>query len=69
MAVAPRPTAQKPSRTELDAMNEFCDAHQDGKRPDLDAFLVRHPRIARRLRPVLEGYLMFEELKPLLKQR
>jgi len=50
-------------------MNEFCDAHQAGNALDLDAFLARHPRMARRLRPVLEGYLMFEDLKPLLKQR
>jgi len=50
-------------------MNEFCDAHQAGNRPDIDTFLARHPRMARRLRPVLEGFLMVEDLKPLLKRR
>jgi hypothetical protein len=50
-------------------MNEFCDAYQEGNGPDLDTFLARHPRIARRLRPVLEGFLMVEDLKPLLERR
>jgi hypothetical protein len=50
-------------------MNEFCDAYRRGNGPNVEAFLARHPRMARWLRPVLEGYLMFEDLKPLLKQR
>ena len=68
MAVATRRKAGRPSKAELDAMNEFCDAYHTGDRTDIDTFLARHPRMARRLRPVLEGFLMLEDLKPLLKQ-
>lgn len=47
-------------------MSEFCRLLDAGKKPDLEAFLSHHPRIAGRLRPVLEGILLIESARPYL---
>ena len=50
-------------------MSEFCRRLDAGKKPDLEVFLSRHPRIAARLRPVLEGILLIESAKPYLMHK
>jgi hypothetical protein len=45
-------------------MSEFCRLLDAGRKPDLEAFLSHHPRIAKRLRPVLEGILLIESARP-----
>jgi hypothetical protein len=49
-------------------MDEFCALIDGDRKPDPEAFLSRHPRIARRLRPVLDGILMFEAARPFLRR-
>jgi len=50
-------------------MNEFCVLLDSGKKPDLETFLARRPRIARKLRPTLEGLLIVEAVRPILQRR
>ena len=50
------------SRTELRIMEQHLVDLRAGKNPDIEEILKAHPKLAKRLRPTLEGArLLFEE--------
>ena len=58
MAVTSRGRRRAPGRAEIAAMLEFEAELSAGRSPDIEAHLARHPRLARRLRPVFDGMLI-----------
>jgi len=58
MAVTSRGRKRAPGRAEMAAMMEFEAELAAGRTPDIEAHLARHPRLARRLRPVFDGMLI-----------
>lgn len=54
---------------ELDVYGEFSDALVTGKKPDIETFLQKHPKMAAKLRPVLEREVQFYGVIQKLKQK
>jgi hypothetical protein len=50
-------------------MMEFEAELAAGLVPDIEAHLARHPRLARRLRPVFEGMLMLQAVTQSKRKR
>ena len=69
MAVTSRGRKRAPGRAEMAAMMEFEAELAAGRTPDIEAHLARHPRLARRLRPVFDGMLVLHAVTKSKRKR